>query len=1590
MNNVYQYIIKNASLGTLDKQVAAKLITMLKQNCNGMDIAIIGVAGRFPKCADIMDFWDNLIKAYDGVGEIPAERKKDIDNYFRSAGGNKEEVSYLKLGYLEEIDRFDCSFFKLSPKEARLMDPEQRLFLQTVWEAFEDAGYANDKIKGSNTGVYAGHSMEFGESYKSFVRQMDPESESLSVAGNMESVIAGRISYLLDLKGPGMVVNTACSSSLAAIHLACQSLSSGECSMAVAGSVKICMTPIDRKKQGEIGTGASSQKTKTFDEAADGIGLGEGAAAVLLKPLETAIADGDHIYAIIKGSAMNQDGTSNGITAPNGEAQTEVMLEAWRRSGIHPESLSYIEVHGTGTKLGDPIEVESIGRSFANYTDKKQFCAVSAVKSNIGHLDHASGMAGMVKGILSLKYAKLPPSIHFHQPNKHIDFLNSPVYVNDRLKEWDAGHGPRRCGISSFGLSGTNCHIVLEEYHSHAVRPEKKEPCYLLVLSAKTKNGLRKLVRSYVNLFREDMDIDIADLCFTAAVGRKHYEERLACISHHKNGLSGLLNKFLLLPEDGQHSDTDGIFYGSHIVAAGSNAHEEGVISKEEKLYMTKLALDQATDWKLKEEPDKKRVMRELARLYIRGADIEFERLFEDVKANRISLPAYPFEQKRLWLKDAAVKLPKNYDFAVKTRHPLVEACLLESFDRTVFYSELNAAEFWVLKEHRVNEVYTLPGTAYLEMITFICNTYFNYNRIEFRDILFSCPLGVEENETRKVQLILIPLGNGQMEFTISSRPEGQREWLLHSRGKVADQKEMAVPQKVVIEQFRKDCVSVSINETKTRNSHIQTGPRWDLLHSLVYSEEKICAKLKMDQKYCREFDEYYLHPALMDVAVNIPINVLKAPYLPFAYGTLKIYRWLPDRVYSCIRMKETQGRDPDLLSYDLKLIDEEGRVILEALDYTLKRVAPLQPESGDSHSRKRVPEELFMQETWAETELPADQACKEDTVLIFRDGSRLSEQLSKTVKESTKEFLQVFRSREADLLPEGAYCVSAGEESYNRLMVELKGKKIDRIMYMAVDDADRGYSDFGELRETFEEEVFGLLYLIRSLSKNNYRNKMKLMVVCNYAGAVTQREELLIPVHGAFSGIVKAAGQECRHILFKMVDADQSTTPQQIMNEFEFLPNQVCTAYRDSRKYIQQLKKAGVKGASVVKRPVRDKGVYIITGGLGGIGLALVASMAAQEKAIFCFVGRSAAAENKLPELQKENRSYNRKKELLSQIKESGAKINYYSCDIGDSGRLTQVVSDIRNRYGKINGVIHCAGVPGEGFLINRSVAELNEVFSPKVYGTWLLNELTKEDGLDFFIMQSSVSSLLGGMGQCAYAGANAYMDTFAEYRTQKQGRTLSINWAPWGELGMKYDQNRDGDSFLFHSLSTAEGVLAFEHVFDWDRSNIIIGKPDLEEVEKLKAYLPLTFSDLQKEADILVNRSGGNDSDLSIIPEIDTGSAASLEKILSSIWKEALGMDEINIYTSFREMGGDSIQAGNLLKELDKHFPGVLSITDIFNYPSILEMAAYMSSLAAGRQEEEQNMGITLNGSDSVDELDQILDQLEKGEITYDEVDW
>jgi len=496
---------------------------------NGLEIAIIGMVGRFPGAKNIDEFWQNLQNGVESVSFFSEEELESSG----VASTLLNDDHYVKAGaILNDVELFDAAFFGFNPREAEVMDPQQRLFLECAWEALESAGYDSETYEGL-IGVYAGAGMNtylFNLYANSAVRE--------SVAGfqamisNDKDFLSSRVSYKLNLEGPSIVVQTACSTSLVAVHLACQSLLSGECDMALAGGVSIQIPQKAGHLYQEGWIFSPDGHCRAFDARAQGTVRGSGIGIVVLKRLADALATGDSIHAVIKGSAINNDGSLKvGYTAPRIEGQARVIKVAQDVAEIEAGAISYVEAHGTGTELGDPIEIAALTRAFRASTEKQGFCAIGSVKTNIGHLDAASGVAGLIKTVLALKHKLLPPSLHFETANPKIDFASSPFYVNTRLAEWKANGVPRRAGVSSFGIGGTNAHIIVEEA-PEVEQSGKSRPWQLLALSAKTSSALEAATDNMVQYLKQHPDLDLADVAYTLHVGRRAFSHRRILVCH--------------------------------------------------------------------------------------------------------------------------------------------------------------------------------------------------------------------------------------------------------------------------------------------------------------------------------------------------------------------------------------------------------------------------------------------------------------------------------------------------------------------------------------------------------------------------------------------------------------------------------------------------------------------------------------------------------------------------------------------------------------------------------------------------------------------------------------------------------------------------------------------------------------------------------------------------------------------------------------------------------------------------------------------------------------------------------------------------
>lgn len=596
-------------------------------------VAVVGMSGAFPGSPDLDTFWNNLVQGRDLVSEAPPGRFADVPG-----------TAPVRGGFLDGVDRFDAGFFQITPREARVMDPQHRLFLQTVWSAVEEAGYDPAALSGTACGVFVGvASSEYGE----LARERGVDVDGQLMTGNDHSVLANRVSFLLDLRGPSEPVDTACSSALVAVHRAVRAIQTGECALAIAGGVNVIVAPTAFEAFGRSGMLAPDGRCKTFDHRADGYVRGEGVGAVLLKPLSRALADGDHVHGVITGSATNHGGRAASLTAPNPAAQAEVISRAQRRAGARPETIGYVEAHGTGTALGDPIEVTGLRTAFERRGDAAparepaplQYCGLGSVKTNIGHLETAAGMAGLFKVLLSLRHGMLPPTLHVERVNPLIRLADSPFHLVTSARPWTpftervtGDRLPRRAGVSSFGFGGMNAHLVVEEAPApRPAAPGTTEGEQLFVLSARDDDRLRAAARGLLErleLWERDgrlHTVSPADVAYTLQVGRSPLPARLAITAPTLAHAAEALRTHL----DG--GDAPRLTTSSD---AGSRTVDDDDLNE---------ALRRAATG----DPTR------LATLWVAGADVDWPALHTGTPRARVSLPAYPFAPEQHWLPPA-------------------------------------------------------------------------------------------------------------------------------------------------------------------------------------------------------------------------------------------------------------------------------------------------------------------------------------------------------------------------------------------------------------------------------------------------------------------------------------------------------------------------------------------------------------------------------------------------------------------------------------------------------------------------------------------------------------------------------------------------------------------------------------------------------------------------------------------------------------------------------------------------------------------------------------------------------------------------
>ncbi|HWU90435.1 MAG TPA: SDR family NAD(P)-dependent oxidoreductase, partial [Kofleriaceae bacterium] len=892
-------------------------------------IAIVGMSGRYPGARDLATYWQNLAEGKNCVEPIPASRWS-IEDYYDPEPGKPGKTYCKWLGRLDDVECFDSLFFNISPAEAQTMDPQQRLFLEESYKAFQNAGYTAQRLNSRKCGVYLG--IIHGD-YGLLLQQ---SRQGLGDAtGNSAAIAAARIAYYLNLKGPAISIDTACSGSLVATHLACQALRAGEIEMALVGGVTLYLAPQSYIGMCAAGMLSPDGRCKTFDNSADGFVPGEGVGTLVLKRLRDAEADGDLIHGVIIGSGINQDGKTNGITAPSLGSQMELVREIYARYDIHPESISYVEMHGTGTKLGDPIELEALATAYRERTQRAGYCAIGSVKSNIGHTSAAAGMAGVHKVLLALQHGELPATLSFRTPNEHFDFTGSPFRVNRECSAWPAGGAVRRAAVSSFGYSGTNAHVVIEEYRGPARVPSRGNAReeVVIVLSARNRDRLHeqaRLLRAHLEQ-PSTTDADLAAIAYTLQVGRDAMEHRLALVADSKERAVRALRAFL-------DQDATEVF-------VGQIGKTEGV----SLLDSDEDAGDLIETWL------RKRKLKQLAQVWVRGLAVEWSRLYPDGAPTLVRLPVYPFARQRHWVEASA---------------PVVARVQRSS-------STLSGQEFF-LRDHVVNGRKLLPAVCYLELARAAMDASPGRRgaRVRLQDVVWLEPLAVDE--TSKVHVTLHTAKDDEVELSISThRPGDSATPVVHAQGRAMwVDATFSEPISVDLDALRRRCdraIDVARCYEAFRTMGIAYGPAHRGLTSIHAGTDAdgrplVIAQVMLPACASETRDQYVLHPSVLDSALQAGIGLApEGPSagtvaLPFAVDGVDILDRSPDVAWVVVRPSASRAAE-GMTKLDVDVCDPAGRVCVRLTGFTSRtttrppsaRIEQPQPQPVSS-DRLRAP----------------------------------------------------------------------------------------------------------------------------------------------------------------------------------------------------------------------------------------------------------------------------------------------------------------------------------------------------------------------------------------------------------------------------------------------------------------------------------------------------------------------------------------------------------------------------------------------------------------------------------------------------------
>ena len=1348
-------------------------------------IAIVGLSCRLPGSENPDAFWHLLSRGTDAVKEAPQDRWKQVPHYSADSpvlGTLQKDYG----GFLDQIDRFDAAFFGISGREAEQLDPQQRLLLEVTWEALENAGIAPDQLRGSRTGVFVGITTS---DYFQLALANNPTGLDIYTAtGNALNTAAGRISYILGLNGPAMAVDTACSSSLVAVHLACQSLRTGEADLALAGGVNVLLTPEPFAWLHKAGLMAPDGRVKTFDEGADGFVRGEGCGVIALKRLSDAVAAGDQVLALIRGTAVNQDGASGGLTVPNGLAQQALLRDALKAAHLEPNDLDYVEAHGTGTALGDPIELEALAAVLAKNRPERCPLRVGSVKTNIGHLESAAGIAGLIKIVLALEHDELPRQLHFHKLNPRISVGDAHIEIASVPTAWPRSSRRRIAGVSSFGFSGTNAHAILEEAPgSKEAMPSpqiQERPVHLLTLSAASKNALHELARAYQQHLENNPGSSLADVCHSAAVGRSALSYRLAIPANNVAKASELLGSFVqgkprsTISSGRTNSDSRIAFLftgqGPQYLGMGRSLYES------EPVY--RAAFDQCADC-LAGHLD--RPLKEIV-----GYDDDRVALSSTLNETRFTQPAMFAVEYAL----ACLWRSWGIEPAAIIGHSLGEyvgACVAGVF-------ELEAAMRLVAIRSRLMQ--DLPRNGAMAAV-------------------FAGEDQVRTHIARYPDSLSVAATNSPRNTVISGKTEA-----VHAVLQQLERAGIAGKLLAVSHAFHSALVEPMLDEFQRFAESVEyQAPVVDLITNLT--GQTLDSDTPMGASYWRRHAREPVRFAesigtLRRNGIRIFLEIGPAPLLigmarqciedsePICLASLCKDRDDRSQMLSSLGELFVLGAKPDWRGYDQP--HRRRRVALPTYPFQRERywLPTAAPDSGEARLRSlndaqerdelEPVENWFYETQWVRRETTDDsspEVAPTGNWIIFRDQQGIGDAFCARLRECGATYLCVDHGEQRSQVIDSAMTIRPeNAEDYVGLLYTATRQNavVTRIVHLwSLDAADLETAD---LKAVQQAQTFGpasVLHLVQALACARRSAPHKVWLISRDAQPVDQKPEAISALQAPLWGLGRTIAVERPEFWGGLVDLDSADSPRaaagQLLRQLAADGGEDQTAFRDGRSYVARLDRRTNNLSKPERVSIRPDATYLITGGLGGIGLIAARWLVIHGARHLVLAGRSSLP----PRLEWQGVSSGTVEgariSAIRELEKLGADVQTLVVDMGNDTSVTGMISQCLDPdRPPLRGVFHAAGVTQNQLLTDQTAEQMRDILAAKMVGGWVLHRLLGDIPLELFVLFSSFSSCLGSPMLGSYSAANSFLDALAHHRRSQGKAALSINWGPWAEAGM------------------------------------------------------------------------------------------------------------------------------------------------------------------------------------------------------------